>query len=184
MELLNAVNLIMPKLGERPVTSLSVKHPTLGILLPIITATRREILNRGWWFNEFDYKAFPSPAGEIAMGIDTLAFVPKYRNTAVLRGGRLYNPVTLSYVFTEPVEGRVRQDLEFEELPETAASFIFHSSLIDAYATDLGASPDLQIWQVMAGQAWSDLLGEHLRQKKFNTRHSRHWGRLVASMKG
>jgi hypothetical protein len=32
MQLLTAVNLVLPKLGERAVTSLTVKHPTLAIL--------------------------------------------------------------------------------------------------------------------------------------------------------
>ena len=32
MKLLDAVNLILPKLGEHPVTSLTIKHPTLAIV--------------------------------------------------------------------------------------------------------------------------------------------------------
>ena len=48
MKLLDAVNLVLPKLGERPVTSLEVKHPTLAVLLPIIEQTQINTLQRGW----------------------------------------------------------------------------------------------------------------------------------------
>ena len=58
----------MPKLGERAVTSLSVKHPTLAVLLPIIEQTRKTTLLRGWWFNKYAYTAYPDTDGAIALG--------------------------------------------------------------------------------------------------------------------
>lgn len=183
MLLLDAVNLVMPKLGERPVTSLTVKHPTLGILLPIIEQTRRNALRRGWWFNEFQYEAFPGTDGTIDIGIDTLSFIPDMADTAVVRGTKLYNPLTLSYVFTHSVKGRVIKDVPFEELPESAAAYVFYSSLVDAFATDLGVSEEFGVWQSMAARAWSDLLAEHLRQRKFTTRRSRRWQQLRSALR-
>lgn len=184
MKLLDAINLVMPKLGERPVTSLTAKHPTLGILLPIVNANLERTLNKGWWFNEFDYTAHPGTSGEIAMGRDVLSFVPGSCMSAVLRGNKLYNPDTLSYVFAAPVKGRVRQRVPFDELPESAAQYVFMSALVEAYATDLGVTTELQLWQQQASGAWSDLLGEHLRQKKHNTRKNGNWRRLVRAMQG
>ena len=70
MKLLDAVNLVLPKLGERPVTSLEVKHPTLAVLLPIIEQTQMNTLQRGWWFNEYEYTAYPNAQGEIGIGVD------------------------------------------------------------------------------------------------------------------
>jgi len=184
MELLDAVNLVLPKLGERAVTSLTVRHPTLAILLPIIEQTQRNVLRRGWWFNEFVYTAYPAVNGEIDIGINTLSFVPDMPDTAVVRGQRLYNPVTLSYVFTESVPGRVIHYVEFNELPESAAQYVFNSALVDAYATDLGVTQELSVWQSLAGMSWSDLLSEHLRQRKHTTRNSRRWQQLIRSMQG
>ena len=183
MKLLDAVNLIMPKLGERPVTSLEIKHPTLAVILPIIENTRRITLNRGWWFNEYDYTAYPDVSGNITLGLDTLSFVP-YCDNAAMRGLKLFNTETLSYTFEAAVQGRVTQDVLFDELPESAAQYVFYSSLVEAYATDLGTDPVLAVWQRLAGQGWSDLIGEHLRQKKFNTRRSRNWRKLVYAMQG
>ena len=184
MQLLDAVNLVLPKLGERPVTSLSVKHPTLGVLLPILEQTKRSALMRGWWFNEFEYTAYPSTSGEIDIGITTLSFVPDLSDTAVVRGQRLYNPETLSYVFDGPVKGRVIHNVEFDELPESAAAYVFYSALIEAYTTDLGVTQELSVWQSIAGRAWSDLLAEHLRQRKHSTRKSRRWRQLITAMRG
>lgn len=184
MKLLDAVNLVLPKLGERPVTSLEVKHPTLAVLLPIIEQTRTNTLQRGWWFNEFKYTAYPNAQGEIDIGTDCLSFVPTSSGAAVVRGQRLYNPETLSFTFTSSVEGRVVQLVEFDELPESAATYIFYSALIEAYTTDLGVTQELQIWQGLAARAWSDLLAEHLRQRKHSTRKTRAWRNLINAMQG
>lgn len=184
MKLLAAINLVMPKLGERPLTSLTAKHPTLAIILPVVEANLDRCLNKGWWFNEFDYTAMPGTSGEIAMGADVLSFVPNSSDVAVMRGRRLYNPVTLSYVFTEPIKGRIRQRVLFDELPESAASYVFFASLVEAYATDLGVTQELQVWQTMSGAAYSDMLGEHLRQKKHNTRKNGNWRRMIRMMQG
>lgn len=184
MKLLDAVNLVLPKLGERAVTSLEVKHPTLAVVLPIIEQKLKTALGRGWWFNEYVYEAFPNAEGEITLGADTLMFVPDVPNVAVQRGLRLFNPITLSYVFTEPIKGRVTQYVPFDELPESCANFVFYDALIDAYTTDLGVTQELQVWQVLAASGWSDLLSEHLKQRRHNTRNSRRWRKLKYAMQG
>jgi len=184
MNLLTAVNLMMPKVGERPVTSLEVKHPTLAVLLPLIEFNTRKTLKTGWWFNKYPYEAFPNVDGEITLGDDTLSFVPDYSGVAVLRGLKLFNPETLLYTFTSSVKGTVTQYVPFDELPESAAQYIFYSSLVEAYTTDIGVTQELQIWQTLAGQGWSDLMSEHLRQMKHSTRRSRKWRKLIYALQG
>lgn len=182
MELLTAVNQVLPKLGERPVTSLEVKHPTLAVLLPIIEQTLKEVLGRGWWFNRYDYTAHPNTEGQIVLGTTTLSFVPDRADVAVQRGPKLFNPVTLNYTFTQPVHGTVTQWVDFNELPESAATYVLYASLVNAYVTDLGMTQEVQAWQMLAGQGWSDLMSEHLRQKKHSTRKSRRWGKLMHAL--
>ena len=184
MKLLDAVNLVLPKLGERPVTSLEVKHPTLAVLLPIIEQTQVNTLQRGWWFNEYEYTAYPNLQGEIDIGADALSFIPDYEGTAIIRGQRLFNPKTLTYVFDTPVKGKLINNVVFDELPEAAATYVFYAALIEAYTTDLGVTQELQIWQGLAARAWSDLLAEHLRQRKHSTRKSRRWRQLISAMQG
>lgn len=184
MKLLDAVNLILPKLGEHSVTSLNTRHPTLAVILPEVENELRILLMRGWWFNEFDYKAYPDSEGNIALGSDVLEFTPKYTDTAVARGLKLYNPITLSYTFTEYVQGRVRQYVEFDSIPESAAQAVLHSALVSIYSTDIGLTNEVQMWQAKAAQAYSDLLAEHLRQKQHSTKRTRQWGNFCRALRG
>lgn len=183
MKLLDAVNLVFPKLGERPVTSLDVRHPTLAVLLPIIAQAKKNCLLKGWWFNQYEYNATPNSEGEIVLGDDTLSFVPYYDNVAVVRGEKLFNPVTLLYVFTDAIKGTITQSVEFDELPEAAANYVWYSALVEAYTTDLGVTQELQVWQTLAGIAWSDLVAEHLRQKKYSTRKTKAWMNMRRAMR-
>jgi hypothetical protein len=183
MKLLDAVNLVMPKLGERPVTSLDAKHPTLAILLPIVEQTLKSFLIKGWWFNEYKYEAFPDTSGKIVLGTDALSFVPGQADTAVLRGQELFNPATLSYTFSGTVKGKITQKVKYDDLPESAAYYVLYAALSDAYATDLGASQELNIWSNMAASAWSDVLAEHLRQRKYSTRKTVAWRRMRNAMR-
>lgn len=184
MNLLEAVNLILPKLGEHRVTSLNLKHPTLAVILPEIDNELRQLLMKGWWFNEFDTTLYPDSEGFIFVGTEVLTFTPECADSAVQRGDQLYNPVALSYVFTSPVKGRIRQYVEFNNLPESAAQFVYHSGLVNAYITDIGMTQEVQVWSTKAAAAWSDLLAEHLRQRKYSTRQSAKFRRLVSALRG
>lgn len=183
MKLLDAVNLILPKLGEHPVTSVTLKHPTLAIILPEVDNELKRVCNQGWWFNQFEYKATPDVDGKIALGTDTLSFVP-YVAYAAVRGKELYNVETMSYVWDDPVEGLLTTYVQFEELPETAAQVVWWNALINAFATDIGVSQELQIWQVRAGAAASDLMAEHLRNRRYNTKKTKRFRRLRNALRG
>lgn len=183
MELLDAVNLVMPKLGERPVTSLERKHPTLAVLLPVLENTRKTMLSRGWWFNEYEYTAYPNAQGIIDIGVDCLSFLPHTTGEAVVRGQRLYSPSNVSFVFAAPVKGKIISDVPFEELPENAAQYVLYKSTVEAYSTDLGVTQELQVWQGLAVQAWGALLAEHLRQRRHSTRKSPRFMRLRTALR-
>lgn len=177
MRLLDAVNLVMPKLNERPVTTLQQKHPTLAILLPIIDNVRRQLLNKKWWFNVYDYVAYPDPANKIYLGTNVLAFYSEKPNV-VVRGDKLYDISARTYDFTEKIEGVVVEDVDFDDLPESAAQVVLHAALVELYATDIGMSKDLALWAQAEDRARKDLLAEHLRHKRHNTRNSPAWRRM------
>lgn len=184
MKLLEAINLILPKLGEHRVTSLNLKHPTLAVILPEVENELRILLNKGWWFNEFDTTLYPDSEGGVAIGVDVLTFTPECADVAVQHGDVLFNPVDLTYVFKEPVSGRVRKYIEFDKLPESAAEYVYFTALVNVYLTDIGMETVVQAWGNKAQAAWSDLLAEHLRQKKYSTRQSRRFRNLRRAMVG
>lgn len=183
MRLLDAINFILPKLGEHKVTSVDVKHPTLAIILPEIEDATTTILGRGWWFNQFKTKLYPDAEGNINLGADVIGVTPDKQDTAVQRGNRMYNPLTLSYTFTEPVECTVTQYVPFEELPEVCAKYVQYTALIQVYVTDIGRTADVEVWERLAAEAESDLLAEHLRQKRYSTRRSARWTRFTSALR-
>lgn len=183
MQLLTAVNRIMPILGERPVTSLDTKHPTLALLLPKLDTKLEDVSTVGWWFNSFNTTLYTDEAGEITIPLDTLAFIPLC-TAAVVRGGKLYNPATMSYVFDSAVPGELIQRVPFEQLPETAASYVWYSALVDAYVTDIGMEQNVQEWMRQAGLAQVRMEAEHLRHKKYSTYNNPRFQRVRAALRG
>lgn len=178
MRLLDAVNRIMPKLNERPVTSVTQKHPTLAILMPIVENAKQQLLLKKWWFNTYDYEAFPSPDGFIYMGAEVIAFYPK-DDGVTIRGGRLYNLQERTYTFTSSVKGLVVEDMEFDLMPESAAHAVFYCALVEMFTTDIGMSQELALWAQQEDKARVELLAEHLRQKKHNSQKLPAWRRMM-----
>ena len=183
MDLLTAVNLILPKLGEHPVTGVDIRHPTLAVILPEIEQANKNLAIKGWWFNQFEYTAYPDGEGYIYLGSNALSFIPDSDN-AVVRDQRLYNGDTRSYVWSDPVLGVITELVEFSELPESAALAVMYSALVAAYSQDIGMSQELQAWASLSASAYSDLLAEHLRHRKYTTRKSPRYFRLRAAMRG
>lgn len=182
LELLNAVNLMLPKLGEHPVTSLDINHPTLAVILPEVENELIQLLLKGWWFNEYQTTLYPDNEKHIAIGTEVVSFTPD-RVEAAVRGRALFNPSTLDFTWDAPVMGRIKQKVAFDDLPETAAQFVWNSALINAYVTDLGVTQDVQIWQVRAQAAYTQLLAEHLRNRKYSTTSTIRYQRLRSAMR-
>lgn len=173
MKVLDAVNYILPKLGEHTVTSVDARHPTVALITGLIDHHIRLLLGTGWWFNQFDYTGMPDIQGEIAISGDVLEFLPTDDSMAVLRDGKLYNPSTRTYVWDRAVPGIVKEFVGFESLPESAALLVMYNSLVDCYTTDLGSDQVLQVWMSWQNKADSDFLAEHLRHMKYSTRRTR-----------
>lgn len=184
MTLLEAINLILPKLGEHRVTRVDIKHPTIAIIVPEVENTLRSVLLKGWWFNEFEYTGIPDSEGLITLGADALTFTPlPSEEFCVLRDGKLYRPKNLDYTWDASITGIVKQYVPFDSLPESAQQHVFYAALVDALATDIGVTQEFQLWAGHAQSAYGDLLAEHIRQRKYSTRQSRRYGRLRSAMK-
>lgn len=184
MDLLTAVNRILPKLGEHQVTGLSVKHPTLAIILPEIEAKRQEFLLKGWWFNTEHYTFYPSSEGFIDTPNALLGWNPDPWCSAVQRGERFYDPVNHTYTWPDKISGSCTFDVEFELMPEAAAQYVLYHALVLCYATDIGLEQVVQVWEREAGTALAACEREHLRYKKYTTRHSRRWRNLQSALRG
>lgn len=183
MKLIDAVNQIMPILGEHPVNNLDTKHPTLAVILPAVDLKLIEVLSRGWWFNEYQYTLRPDSEGFIYMPVDTLAFIPDQQGP-VVRGRRLFNTRTNNFKFTEQVPGTLQVTMEFDDLPTTVAVYVFYTTLVHVYLTDIGLENTVGEWKEMADNAEAQATSEHLRNKRYSTKHSRRFGNLRRHIRG
>lgn len=182
MKQLDAVNIILPALGEHPVTELDDKHPTLAILLPIMEMKRRELLGKGWWFNSVKYTMYPGIDGKIAVPANCLEFITD--NGAFVQGEYLFNPDTGNMIFTEAVTGNMINDVQFESLPESIASVVLYSSLVQAYLTDVGLEQIVQQWAQQAQQSLETATSMHLRYMRHSTTKSARYQRYRNSLRG
>lgn len=183
MKLLTALNLILPALGEHVVTRVDARHPTLAVILPVIELKLTECLLRGWWFNEDCYTMYPDLDGEIAVPTTTIAFIPTAEFRATVRDGRLYNMATRNYLWTTPVRGTLQERLEFEELPESVATYVFYAALVQTYLVDIGLEQVVQKWEQLAMTAEFSATAEHLRNKRHSTRNSARYGRYISALR-
>lgn len=183
MDLLTAVNLTLPALGEHVVTRVDARHPTLAIILPIVQLKLRECLMRGWWFNEATYTAYPDTEGFIYLPTNTLAFLPDAPTQATVRKNRLYNIEARNFVWKTAVKGLLQENIDFEELPESVATYVYYSALVQIYVTDIGLESVVKEWQNYAQQAEFTATQEHLRNKRYTTKNSRRYGRYIRSLR-
>ena len=183
MQLLTAVNTILPKLGEHPVTKLDAKHPTLAIILPEVDLQLRTLLIKGWWFNQSEVTLYPDSEKKVAIGTDVMDFVPQDA-TVALRGKSLYDTSTNDYKFSASVKGLATYYVPFDDLPEAAALSVLYTSLVQIYATDIGLEQVLQLWETKRQEANQLLLAAHLRNKKYSTQGTRRMQRIRASLRG
>lgn len=186
MDLLRAVNEILPKLGERPVSSLEAKSPTLAVILPQIDCEVALLLSPGWWFNTaYNVDLFPDSEGNLVVPDDTISFVSNRDfQDVVVRGSRFYDLKTRSYIFTDMVRGTLIQTMGFEDLPENAARFVLYSAMVTIYATDIGLENVVQLWTQYAQQARAQMEQEHLRQRQYTVKQNPRYRKLRAAMRG
>ena len=186
MDLLRAVNEILPKLGERPVTSLEAKSPTLNVILPQMECELALVVAPGWWFNTaYNVDLFPDSEGNLNVPEDTISFFAnKNSRDVVVRGERFYDMLTRSYTFTEKVTGTLIQTMAFGDLPENAARYVLYSAMVTIYATDIGLEQVVSLWSQYKATALAQMEQEHLRHRQYSVKQSPRYQKLRRAMRG
>lgn len=125
--LLEAVNTMLSAIGEPPINSLTSQRADSLIAVQILNETSRSVQSYGWHFNiEYNVTMTPDSSGFIFLP-DNVARVdmdPREGYDVVVRGNRIYNKSTNSYVFSGPISITQIVLLDFEELPEPARRYI------------------------------------------------------------
>lgn len=131
MQILTVVNRCLATMGEAPLTSLTDSHAFLGAAQDTLDRVNRSIQAETWWFNLEKLELTPSPIdASLYLPSDTLE-VRTGNQDYVQRGDRIYNLDGGTYEFDKPMTVQIVRLVDFEELPEVAATFIGTSAVLD-----------------------------------------------------
>lgn len=128
---LDAVNTMLSIIGEPPINSISgTTRADAQIALNILTEVSREVQNAGWHFNtEKNVEFQPDMNKEINLADNVVRVDLEDENQSstvdvVVRGSKLYNRYSRSYLFDATIKATTVYLFEFEDLPQAARQFI------------------------------------------------------------
>lgn len=185
MRLIDAVNTVLPYLGEHVITRIEgTKHPTVGLITDAIERQTRSLLAQGFWFNELELTLPLNTDGYVRVPERTISAQGLNCNL-VIDGEFFMNAQTGSNVFTQPVVARILRDYEFEKLPELAALVVTYKAAIEVFTADYGADNTLQVLQQHVYENMALLRQEELRMRRYNTQPNirRKFGRYNSIMR-
>lgn len=185
MQLLDAANYVLRTLGERPVSTLDMNHPTLAVVIPELDQQRKSLLLKGWWFNRRPVTLLPGPDGKFKVPDKAIAVVMGGNDLYYALDGYMYDPVQETFnIPVTKLKPIVTFDVEFQALPEVAAQVVQLQAAVSAYCHDIGMENTVQMWQQEATRAHTLLEREHLRNMKYSTRNSTAAMRVITAMRG
>lgn len=173
---LDAVNLMLADVGERPVNSLtgSQRLDVTRAIDTLETATR-DVLEDGWWFNREVVRLTVDGFGrynvpdnvvvsEILRGGPTDTGANDLPPTLVVRDRVLYDTSNGTDVFVgaDAVYLECLRLLEFESLPSTARSFVYASASIRNQSRALGSKAVDQDLRAQASSSIARLKQEEI----------------------
>ena len=175
---LTAVNVILTNLGEEPVNTLTGAIPLdAAQALAVLRETSREVQKRGWYFNTEFHTLTPDNNGSLHLPINVLQVRSDGydRSTMVVqRDKRLYNmtPRQHGFKFSKPFDVQIILGLGFNDLPQTARSYIFLRAARVFQVRQLGDQVNTQDDTNDEKMAYVELQQEQVRMAPYSLRDS------------
>lgn len=160
---LEAINLMLFVIGESPVNTVEDTGVVDAVIArQILTQSSRDVQRIGWhWNTEINYPLTPTfPEGELLLPTNTLKVDTTGVDQAVdsvQRGNRLYDRKNHSFTFTKEVRVEIVLLLPFDQLPESARSYIAIRAARQFQERMVGSE---SLWQFNTRdemRAWADL---------------------------
>lgn len=168
MNLLQAVNTVLPYLGEHPVTDLDTAHPTVDLIVNAIDRHRQSLLAEGWFFNEVTRTLPVNTDGKIDAPTGIVAIYGVDCNVE-LDGDNLYNVDEGSWYFSKPVKVELIRDIPFDRLPLYASNVVLYQAGIEVYTADFGVEQTIQVLQNFSEANRIKLVQENIRKRHYNS---------------
>lgn len=170
---LEAVNEMLNAIGEGQVSSLDTGNADVQQCVRLLRDHSRKLQSRGWWFNrEEDYTLTPDVDGYLQLPANVLKVDPSEEDRRdkpfVQRGLKLYDPVNHTFVFTEDVTVELVLGLNWEDLPQTARSYITAAAGLEFVDTDLSNEVRHTFTKARRDEAMLELLKEEAEATDHN----------------
>ena len=164
---LSAVNSILGSIGQSPITTLThnppdpdpLSNPEISLIHNLLLEVTKDVQNEGWHFNKEDHiKKSPDANGHFLIPTNYLRFDVHdglYDRTkdVVKRGGKLYDTVAHTDVFTGDLYFDLTILYDFEDVPSAIQRYIISRASVRA-ATQLISNADLvKLLQIEEQQA-------------------------------
>lgn len=169
---LEAVNVILRRLGERTVTSVDEPYPTIELALTALDRARKGLLLDEWFFNtRYLVHLQPDETGEVRVPAGVLALYPKDPERFMWVGAYVKRTWDLGPA-GEPVACKLVSDTAFEEMPNAACTYVTMVAAQQVYVQDMGNDDAVAAMQQEAAQAYQQLSAQHTRIRRTSTRES------------
>lgn len=163
---LEAINLMLRAIGESPVNSVTGSgNVDADMAGETLRFTSRNLQKRGWHWNTLEGLTLLRTAvtNEITVPANTLKVDTSGNSKsrdAVLRGQRLFDRDNNTYSWDADLEVELVEFLAFEDLPETARSYIALSASRRFQQDRVGSETLAKFHAVDEAHAWADLQRE------------------------
>ena len=106
----------------------------------IFVMSRRKILSYGWYFNTMTLTLVPNTNKYIAIPTSYLSVDDNSSNTHTVRDWKLFNNSELTFLFDDPVECVVIDDVPYDDLQQPYRAYVFADARHESYRSILGLS--------------------------------------------
>lgn len=168
MQKLTVVNRMLATMAEKKLTSLTDTHRMLADCLDVLDEANRQIQADGWWFNLENVTLVPNIVDSgLYLPNDCLSVRTPTRNL-VKRGNRVYNLDEGSYIFDKDLDVELIREVEFEDLPEIAASYIAAKAVYQFQTSFDGDKLRTDQLQATVNETFIGINSAHTRNRRSN----------------
>lgn len=186
MTKLEAVNVLLRKLNNRPVNSLDTAHPRVPSALAALERHSKKLQAKHWWFN-VEHPTLTPQVGTLRITLpgDTLSVDSVDRRPRVAARGRfLYNLDDSTFEFFAPLTVRLHRVLDFELLPPTVAEAVLTAAALEWIGDNDGDEMKVRLASTEAADAYATMHAEHIRNSRRNLLSSPSMRTAMAAVRG
>jgi len=185
MELLEAVNMCLSALGEARVSNTGVRHPSVDLIKGTLDIKRKQVLEKGLWFNTYDVTMSPNGEGMVEYPARAITVQSGNSNAIyVPRDKMLFDVLNNTQYFDGPVRLTVTADIDFNDLPECVANVVMYRTMRAVYVGDLGYDSTVSDMAQNEMQASLQMETLHMRNMQYSTRSRRGFIKYTRALRG